>query len=201
MEVRSSYTNQGGRAGQGYRLDSFDVVQKGRRREFRRTGLITIGLFLLQGPLRSAASGDRTSEYSFSAEVPGRLSLLVDVLFILAYLLVAYRAFGLIRSCLPRPWALRLNKTGLVLIVVGASLDFWEDVRLWHILGDTDVRHDVTRSDCRVPSQQSRSSGAPRPARRRLVACSVRSSMSPKRCTRTMRSRGPDRASCGGNWR
>ncbi len=132
----SGYVEQGGRAGEGFRLDAAMVVQRGRWREFRQTILIAVGLFFLQQPFRQVVEGDLPSVYTFPLVVPGRLSLLIDVLFVVAYVFVAYRAFGLIRSCRPEARVLRLNQLGLGLVFVGALLDLWEDWRLWVLLGE-----------------------------------------------------------------
>ncbi len=143
----SGYVKQTGRSGEGVGLDAALVVQRGRWREFGRTLLIAAGLLVLQQPLRLTLQPfgfvDRLdSVHEFDDVVPARLSLIVDALFVLAYLLVAYRAFGLIRSCRARTWALRLNQLGLALVFVGALLDLWEDARLWALFGE--VPHDLT---------------------------------------------------------
>ena len=136
------------------RLDVAKVVQRGRWREFRRTVLFAAALLLLQQPLRLVVHGswpfDRLhteySEHGFLDVVPARLSLIVDVVLVVAYVFVAYRAFGLMRYCRPRAWALWANKAGLALVIAGAVLDLWEDIRLWVLFGqgphDLTVGHD-----------------------------------------------------------
>lgn len=142
MESSGYAEQRDDRAGEGARLDVATVVQRGRWREFRRTLLTAVALVVLQLPLRCVVKGDLDSVHVFAPAIPGRLSLIIDVLFVLTYLFVAYRAFGLMRSCRPETWALRASQAGLVLVFVGAVLDLWEDLRLWVLFGDSD--HDLT---------------------------------------------------------
>lgn len=130
-------------AGGGYRLDTFDAVLTGRCRELTRTALIVVGLFVAQWPLRKAAEGTWDNViaegvapgHPLLVEVPGRLSLVIDAALIIAYVFVAYRAFGLVRSFRPPRWVLTATKVGVALVLVGAAADIWEDVRLWDRLG------------------------------------------------------------------
>ncbi|WP_147381363.1 patatin-like phospholipase family protein [Nocardioides immobilis] len=148
------------RAGKGARMDVTRVVQRGRWREFRRTLLIAAGLLVLQQPLRWVVDApwfvDRLdSVHEFNDVVPARMSLIVDVMLVVAYVFVAYRAFGLLRSSRAEAWPewaggdrsripppLVVNKVGLALVLAGAGLDLWEDLRLWVLFGQ--VPHDLT---------------------------------------------------------
>lgn len=138
MESSEYVGYEGPREGKGVGLVAAKAVQRGRWREFRRTLLIAAALVAVQLPLRFVVKGKLDSVHDIALVVPGRLSLIVDVLFVIAYVFVAYRAFGLIRSCRADAWALALNKTGLALVVSGALLDLVEDGRLWMLMGDGD---------------------------------------------------------------
>ena len=117
-----------------YGLDVHMTVRRGRQREVVRTLGIFLLLLVAQWPMRQAAQGEWRSEYDFAAVVPGRLSVMVDVAMIFAYLLLAYRSFGLLRSTRPGMRLLRLNQLGVGLAVVAGVLDLYEDWRLWQLL-------------------------------------------------------------------
>jgi len=148
--VDSSYVGfDGDREGTGYGLPADLVVRRGRWREFRRTFAIAAALLVLQAPLRSVLSEEGLdSVQDLPLVVPGRLMVMIDVAFVFAYLFLAYRAFGLIRSCRAPARALAVNKAGLALVFAGALLDLWEDATLWWRMGDGD--HDLTVSFAEV---------------------------------------------------
>jgi hypothetical protein len=134
MLASAGYEKQGFREGGGYRLKASEVVRKGRRRELIRTVGLMTALFLMQLPLVLTALGWLHSEADIAPVVPGRLSLAVDLGFILTRLFVAYRAAGLLRSRrAPRRW-IQVSRAGVVLVLIGAAGDLWENVRLWSLL-------------------------------------------------------------------
>src|SRR6059058_4233610 len=133
MVSRLGYVAQGQGTNRGFRLDREEVVRTGRRREFQRSLEVFVGLYLLQLPMREAALGDWRPAVELPAIQSARLSLLVDLAVITAYVYVAYRAFGLARSHrVARGW-LRACQVGLSCVLVGAVLDILEDYRLWHV--------------------------------------------------------------------
>lgn len=105
------------------------IEQVGRRRSFTRTTITAAVLLLVQQPMTDAVR-DGTG-----CEIPGRLSLLVDGLFITAYLLAAYRGFKYVR-CLRQPKWTRVALAGSTVLAVAAVLDAIEDVVLWGKLDD-----------------------------------------------------------------
>jgi hypothetical protein len=132
MFTTSGLVDEGGRSGSGYRLVSKEVVQTGRRREFVITIVIAGGLLALQYPLRATAIGDWQSRYPLPPAVPARLSLIIDVFLIVAYVFVAYRSWGLVRSHRTGPLVRRASQGALTMVLVGAAMDIWEDIVLWH---------------------------------------------------------------------
>jgi hypothetical protein len=125
---------QGNRAGKGWRFDAAEIVERGRRREFFRTAALTLTLYLAQWPLRLTALGRLKSAAPLDPVIPARLSLLIDVGFLLALLFVALRAWGWARSRrLEAKW-LRLSHNGVRLVCLGAALHFIGLVRLWYLV-------------------------------------------------------------------
>lgn len=86
------YLRQPAPAGAGYRLDRGEVVLRGRARQLRRTAAIAAGLFLAQWPMRAVVTGDLHAVQPMAVAISVRLSLLVDAMFISAYLALAARA-------------------------------------------------------------------------------------------------------------
>jgi hypothetical protein len=134
MDTSGYVVNGAGAGPSGYRLDGYFALLRGRRREVLRTLVITLVLSAVQWPMRQSALGNWDNAYPFSVSVPGRLSLMVDVAMIFAYLLLAYRSFGLLRALRPATWVLTANQVGVGLVLTGGMLDLWEDVRLWQLL-------------------------------------------------------------------
>ena len=133
----AGYEQQTFREGGGYRLKASEVVRVGRRRELIRTLALMTALGLIQIPLCLAAVGYLHSEADMPPVVPGRLSLAVDLGFIITRVFVAYRAAGLLRSRrVPRKWIL-VSRAGVVFVLLGAAGDVLENVRLWTLLNVT----------------------------------------------------------------
>jgi hypothetical protein len=131
------------RAGTGYRFDAAEMVKIGRRRELIRTGALMVALYVAQWPLRLTALGALQSATPLDPEVPARLSLLVDLGFLLAEMFVALRAWGWVLSRrLDHKWR-RCSFVGVVLVFIGAALHFIGLVRLWFLLDVTSTQ-DVT---------------------------------------------------------
>jgi hypothetical protein len=127
-----------------YGLDGFRAVQRGRRTEALQTLGMVLILFAAQWPMRQVATGrwESTHAATFGAVVPGRLSLMVDAAMIFAYLLLAYRSFGLLRSLRPAGWLLRLNAVLVGVVFAGAAMDLWEDWKLWRLVDQRLVSRD-----------------------------------------------------------
>lgn len=102
---------------------------------------LLVGLYLIQWPLRLTALGVLKSAASIEPVVPARLSLLVDVGFILTEVFVALRARGLVRSRKPDHKWLQCGFAGFVLVCIGAALHFWGLVRLWFLSGVKDPNY------------------------------------------------------------
>jgi hypothetical protein len=114
-----------------YLLDRYAVEQRGRLREIRGSVLVAVGLVVTQWPLRQVAMGHAGSAH-FDPMVALRLSVLVDLGLILAYLMFGYRCWGLVRSrrapdLLRRPAQLAAS----FVLPAGAALDLTEDLVLW----------------------------------------------------------------------
>jgi hypothetical protein len=110
------------------------IEEIGRRRTFTRTLSLAIVLFVVQQPMADAVRDHAGSAYDCA--IPGRLSLLVDGMFIAAYVYSAYRAYKYVRFLRIPRWQ-RLARTGALLLAAAAVLDVIEDVRLWHDLSAT----------------------------------------------------------------
>lgn len=108
------------------------IEEIGRRRTFTRTLSLAIVLFVVQQPMLDAVRDNADSV--FACSVPGRLSLLVDVLFICSYVYSAYRAFKYVRF-LNRPGWEGIARIGSSLVYVAAVLDLIENLRLWGDFG------------------------------------------------------------------
>ncbi len=120
----------------GYSFDPAKAVQTGRRRELVRTLGVAIGLLVAQVPMRAVATGRLESAFTFPALVPGRLALVLDTLMVVAYLLVSYRANGLVHALRAPRRTVRANSAGMTLVALGAALDLAENAVLWRSLGD-----------------------------------------------------------------
>ncbi|MGH3487990.1 MAG: hypothetical protein ACRDP8_08765, partial [Actinopolymorphaceae bacterium] len=117
----------------------------GQWRRVRITVLVVLVLLVVQWPMRDAVSAaDPHWAERWGAGlagvpacvVPARLSLLVDVMFIYAYVLAAWRARDFVR--VRAPWSRTLARVGFVgasLVSVAALLDVAENVVAWQRFG------------------------------------------------------------------
>jgi hypothetical protein len=108
------------------------IEQIGRRRTFTRTLQLAVVLAVVQWPMRDAVQD--AADSAFLCEVPGRLSLLLDATFIMAYVYAAYRAYKYVKFLNRQSWR-RIAAIGSWIVVVAAVLDVVEDVRLWSEFG------------------------------------------------------------------
>jgi hypothetical protein len=114
-----------------YRLARFDVEVKGRWREFVKSVLLFLLLILMEYPLRSESLNGRTPR--IAPVVSLRISLIIDVALIISYVLVAYRAWGLVRAFhAPPRIAIIARMIAYVVIPVLVLVDAAEDIYLWH---------------------------------------------------------------------
>lgn len=131
------------RSGAPYQFDRCEMELAGRRRSVGRTAFLALALLVLQQPLRFVASGDWTSVSPIPAEVPARLSLLLDLTMIVVYVVLAIRFHEVARS---RPGSSTHRGDALLalgLVVLGAALDVAEDVVLWRRAGGAGVGEGV----------------------------------------------------------
>jgi len=96
------------------------IEQIGRRRTFTNTLQLAIILAVVQWPMRAAVQDAAGSAYDCA--VPGRLSLLVDATFIMAYVYAAYRAYKYVKFLNRQSWQ-RIAAIGSWLVLVAAVLD------------------------------------------------------------------------------
>ncbi|WP_433163177.1 hypothetical protein [Kribbella sp. CA-247076] len=108
------------------------IEQIGRRRTFTRTLQLAVVLAVVQWPMRDAVHDAAGSP--LGCEVPGRLSLLVDAMFVMAYVYAAYRAYKYVKFLDRQSWK-RVAAIGSWVVFVAAVLDVVEDVRLWNDFG------------------------------------------------------------------
>ncbi|TDD25392.1 hypothetical protein E1218_14970 [Kribbella turkmenica] len=108
------------------------IEQIGRRRTFTRTLQLAVVLAVVQWPMRDAVHDAAGSP--LGCEVPGRLSLLVDATFVMAYVYAAYRAYKYVKFLGRQSWQ-RIAAIGSWVVFVAAVLDVVEDVRLWNDFG------------------------------------------------------------------
>ncbi|MFI6673307.1 hypothetical protein [Kribbella sp. NPDC050470] len=108
------------------------IEQIGRRRTFTRTLQLAVVLAVVQWPMRDAVHDAAGS--ALGCEVPGRLSLLVDATFIMAYVYAAYRAYKYVKFLNRQSWK-QIAAVGSWIVFAAAVLDIVEDVRLWNELG------------------------------------------------------------------
>ena len=108
------------------------VEEVGRRRSYLRTATLALVLLIVQQPMTAAVRD--LSGTAASCAVPGRLSLLVDWIFIIVYAVAAFRCQRYVR-CLRLPRWQRLAATGARLVYAAAVLDVIEGVLLWRDLG------------------------------------------------------------------
>lgn len=108
------------------------IEEIGRRRTFTKTLSLAVVLFVVQQPMADAVRENAGS--ALDCAIPGRLSLLVDGLFICAYIYAAYRAYKYVRF-LNRPGWQPVARIGALLVCLAAVLDVVEDVGLWSDFG------------------------------------------------------------------
>lgn len=105
------------------------IEEIGRRRTFTQTLSLAIVLLVVQQPMVDAVRDNAGS--AFDCAIPGRLSLLVDVTFICAYVYAAFRAYKYVRF-LNRPGWLGIARIGALLVYAAAVLDLVENFWLWN---------------------------------------------------------------------
>jgi hypothetical protein len=108
------------------------IEQIGRRRTFTRTATVAAILLVVQQPMADAVR-DATAGCGVSA----RLSLLVDFLFITAYVVAAYRGFRYVRFLAHGQWT-RLARTGFAIVAAAGVSDVGENAALWRRFGSAD---------------------------------------------------------------
>ncbi|MET1058957.1 MAG: hypothetical protein ABWX84_05140 [Nocardioides sp.] len=115
-----------------YRLDRFDVEVRGRWREFGRSlGLFAL-LLVIQQPLRHEALLPPGDTPYVDPVTSLRISLILDVGFIISYTMLVYRAWGLVRAFhAPRPLASLARFIAYYAVPLLVLLDLVEDVYLW----------------------------------------------------------------------
>ncbi|MDT5178673.1 MAG: hypothetical protein QOJ95_2871 [Mycobacterium sp.] len=116
-------------AADGSTLSEF--VQKGRKREVRRTFTMMVVLHLLQIPLFMVGMGWWRSVADLGDVVPWRLLMAIDLGIILARLFVTYRAWGLLQSRRPGPRLLDWGGVAVFVVAVGSLVNFIGDVAVW----------------------------------------------------------------------
>ncbi|MGW7679146.1 hypothetical protein ACWGID_00250 [Kribbella sp. NPDC054772] len=108
------------------------IEQIGRRRTFTNTLQLAVVLAIVQVPMRAAVHEAAGS--ALGCEVPGRLSLLVDATFVMAYVYAAFRAYKYVRFVDRQSWQ-RIAALGFGVVLVAAVLDVGEDLVLWSDFG------------------------------------------------------------------
>lgn len=133
-------------SGAPYQLSQTDMVRNGRWRAYWRAFWMTVFLVLLALPSRLVATDHLASvDSSIPNSVPVRMSLMIDAALILAYVLLAVRAWDLVPYAEERPpltpgttrqrrWA----GAALAMVVVGALGNVVQDVYLWVSAGSED---------------------------------------------------------------
>lgn len=124
--------------GRVYQLDQREVVRVGRNRELWRSIGIVVALLVAQQPMRLVVTSgmlepaETYARYAIPAEVPVRMSLLLDGFLIVAYVLLAYRAFCRVRFERPGSRWVGVSLVGFGIVLLAAALDVAEDVVLWN---------------------------------------------------------------------
>lgn len=108
------------------------IEQIGRRRTFTKTLQLAIVLAIVQVPMRAAVH--QAAGSPLGCEAPGRLSILVDATFVMAYVYAAYRAYKYVKFLNRQSWK-QIAAVGSWVVVVAAGLDVVEDLRLWADFG------------------------------------------------------------------
>ena len=114
-----------------------ELAQQGRRRSLYRSFGVFVALLLLQQPLRFVATGywESAMPDRISAEVPARLSLMVDVAMVAAYVMVGFRALQLVWAYRPGTIVRVVSYAAAVLLFAGGVADLVENAILWRRVG------------------------------------------------------------------
>jgi hypothetical protein len=108
-----------------------ELERKGRTQALVRSLGVAVLLFLLQQPPYQVAQGDLPEIGTIPAYVPARISLLIDVAMIAAYLLAGYRALELVRATRPTQTVRRVMYAAMFVLAVGGVADLAENLGLW----------------------------------------------------------------------
>lgn len=114
-----------------YRLNRVEMERRGRGQSCAGAFVVFVALLALQIPLRQAATGVWAPVGDVEPASSARLSLLVDLAMIAAYLNFTLRAVQLVHAWRRRSTVRRLLYPAAVAVVVGAGLDVAEDIALW----------------------------------------------------------------------
>lgn len=115
----------------GYRLSRVEVERQGRWSSFLGSAAVAAVLWAVQFPAWMTAQGHWPTMFPVDAVVPARISLVLDLGLIVAYVLVAYRAVELMWSSRGPRMLRYLGYLGMGGVMVGAVLDVVENVVLW----------------------------------------------------------------------
>lgn len=118
-----------------YRMSRMEMERHGRWRSLVHTLVVAAALLLLQYPLRQVAVGDWDATDAVARGTSARLSLLVDVALVGAYLAVAWRALELLLAWNRRSAWRRPAHAAAGAVAIGACLDLAENVALWRETG------------------------------------------------------------------
>ena len=126
-----------------YRLERFDVEVKGRWREFRRSVLLFLLLLLILRALRIDALKSPATSPDIDPVVSLRISLIIEVAFMISYVLATYRAWGLVRTFrAPRRLAATARLIAYYVVPILVVVDIGENIYLWQAFTGED---EVTR--------------------------------------------------------
>lgn len=114
-----------------YRMSRMEMERHGRRRSLVHTIVVAAALLLLQYPLRQVAVGDWTATDAVARGTSARLSLLVDVALVGAYLAVAWRALEMLLAWNRRTAWRKPAYAAAGAVAIGACLDLAENLALW----------------------------------------------------------------------
>lgn len=118
-----------------YRMSRMEMERHGRLRSLIHTIVAAAALLLLQYPLRQVAVGDWAATDAVPRGTSARLSLLVDVAMIGAYLAVAWRALELLLAWDRRTYWRKVAYAAAGAVAIGACLDLAENLALWRETG------------------------------------------------------------------
>lgn len=118
-----------------YRMSRMEMERHGRWRSLIHTLVAAAALLLLQYPFRQVAVGDWAATDAVALGTSARLSLLVDVALVGAYLTVAWRALEMLLAWNRRTSWRKPAYAATGAVVVGACLDLTENLALWRETG------------------------------------------------------------------